>query len=161
MQSLWEVRLSSSRGMPYFFNTQTQQSVWEPPSELSPDQVNALPGAKEYLIGEDGRPAQVRASHLLVKHRGSRRPSSWKEVRYYPRPVHARMFKCVYALRCRQTSLGARKRPLLSCNSIRPRSTAPLRSSRSSRRSTLIAPRTHMAVTLDSSSPCVFVGFLR
>ncbi len=24
-------------------------------------------------------PAQVRASHLLVKHRNSRRPSSWKE----------------------------------------------------------------------------------
>lgn len=26
-------------------------------------------------------PAQVRASHLLVKHAGSRRPSSWKEER--------------------------------------------------------------------------------
>lgn len=43
------------------------------------------PGAKEYLHGEGfgGKPARVRASHLLVIHSGSRRPSSWKEVRIY------------------------------------------------------------------------------
>ena len=42
-------------------------------------------GAKRAASGEGGgggggpRPATVRASHLLVKHRESRRPSSWKE----------------------------------------------------------------------------------
>ncbi|KAA1471602.1 rotamase-domain-containing protein [Dentipellis sp. KUC8613] len=81
--STWEVRLSNSRGVPYFYNNETKQSVWDAPSELSQDQINALPGAKEYLAGGSGgeaRPAQVRASHLLVKHSGSRRPSSWKEA---------------------------------------------------------------------------------
>ncbi|TCD68301.1 hypothetical protein EIP91_011160 [Steccherinum ochraceum] len=81
--SAWEVRLSNSRGIPYFYNGDTQQSSWEPPSELSEDQVKALPGAKEFLNGGSGGGAapagQVRASHLLVKHSGSRRPSSWKE----------------------------------------------------------------------------------
>ncbi|CCL98900.1 uncharacterized protein FIBRA_00907 [Fibroporia radiculosa] len=79
--STWEVRLSTSRGVPYFYNTIDGQSIWKPPPELSQEEVNALPGAKEYLLGQpaNGRPAQVRASHLLVKHRDSRRPSSWKE----------------------------------------------------------------------------------
>ncbi|KAI0962089.1 hypothetical protein AcV7_001010 [Taiwanofungus camphoratus] len=82
MSSPWEVRISNSRKIPYFYDTQSGQSSWDPPAELTQEQINALPGAKEYLLGEgaDGRPAQVRASHLLVKHRGSRRPSSWKEA---------------------------------------------------------------------------------
>ncbi|OSX67146.1 hypothetical protein POSPLADRAFT_1042410 [Postia placenta MAD-698-R-SB12] len=59
--------MSNSRRMPYFYNVQSGDSVWDPPTELTQEQ------------GSGGRPAQVRASHLLVKHRGSRRPSSWKE----------------------------------------------------------------------------------
>ncbi|KAL0575034.1 peptidyl-prolyl cis-trans isomerase Pin1 [Marasmius crinis-equi] len=78
----WEIRLSNSRGVPYYFNSETQQSVWEPPSELSPEQVQALPGAEllnSELPKSAAKSGQVRASHLLVKHNGSRRPSSWKE----------------------------------------------------------------------------------
>ncbi|EMD31131.1 hypothetical protein CERSUDRAFT_120097 [Gelatoporia subvermispora B] len=80
--STWEVRISNSRRVPYFYNPETHESRWEAPSELSQEQIRALPGARQYLLGEGegGRPAQVRASHLLVKHRGSRRPSSWKEA---------------------------------------------------------------------------------
>ncbi|KAK7058771.1 peptidyl-prolyl cis-trans isomerase Pin1 [Paramarasmius palmivorus] len=74
--------MSNSRGVAYYFNRETQQSVWEPPSELTEEQVKALPGAE--LLGSGINPAartgQVRASHLLVKHSGSRRPSSWKET---------------------------------------------------------------------------------
>ncbi|KZV66561.1 rotamase-domain-containing protein [Peniophora sp. CONT] len=76
----YEIRMSNSRGLPYFFNTQTQQSSWEAPPELTKEQVAMLPGA--HLLsgsGGGGKPSQVRASHLLVKHNGSRRPSSWKE----------------------------------------------------------------------------------
>ena len=76
-QSDWEVRLSSTRKVPYFFNTQTQESVWEAPAELTAEQLGALPGNE--LLRPD-RPEKVRASHILVKHSGSRRPSSWKEV---------------------------------------------------------------------------------
>ncbi|KAI0081574.1 rotamase-domain-containing protein, partial [Panus rudis PR-1116 ss-1] len=73
----YEIRMSSTRGIPYFHNTQTQVSTWEPPDDLSPDEITSLPGA--HLLRGEGRPAQVRASHLLVKHRDSRRPSSWRE----------------------------------------------------------------------------------
>ncbi|KAG9019388.1 hypothetical protein FRB90_002898 [Tulasnella sp. 427] len=81
---VWEVRMSSSRRMPYFFNTETSESRWDPPSGLSDKDVASLPGA-EYLKADSQAAAkptsssQARASHLLVKHRGSRRPSSWKE----------------------------------------------------------------------------------
>ncbi|KAJ7155931.1 rotamase-domain-containing protein [Mycena crocata] len=73
--SQWEVRMSTSRGTPYFFNTETKQSSWTPPSELSEEQVNTLLAASQ----QSKKANQVRASHLLVKHSGSRRPSSWKE----------------------------------------------------------------------------------
>ena len=71
--------MSNSRGVPYFFNTETQQSTWEPPAGLSQEQIQSLPGA-HFLSGQGGA-NKVRASHLLVKHKDSRRPSSWKEVR--------------------------------------------------------------------------------
>jgi hypothetical protein len=43
-----------------------QESQWERPSEPCEEE-------------------QVRASHILVKHKGSRRPSSWKTVRPFCR----------------------------------------------------------------------------
>ncbi|KAF8257691.1 rotamase-domain-containing protein [Lactarius quietus] len=73
----WEVRLSNSRKVPYYYNTQTQESVWEAPKELTADQIKALPGAE--LLRPQAE--KVRASHILVKHSGSRRPSSWKEAK--------------------------------------------------------------------------------
>jgi len=75
--SEWEVRMSNSKGLPYFYNTNTHQSMWEQPKEMTLEEVSKLPGA-EHL--NQGRSGEVRASHLLVKHRDSRRPSSWKEV---------------------------------------------------------------------------------
>ncbi|KAM6498572.1 hypothetical protein JOM56_006520 [Amanita muscaria] len=79
---MWEVRLSKTRGVAYFYNTETEVSTWETPSELSPEQIAQLPGA-EYLSGSTDKSSskkdQIRARHLLVKHRDSRRPSSWKE----------------------------------------------------------------------------------
>jgi len=76
--------MSNSKGLPYFFNSQTRESSWDPPAGLTEEEVKQLPGAKEHLggrgKGNDAHAGQVRASHLLVKHRDSRRPSSWKEV---------------------------------------------------------------------------------
>ncbi|KAF8167502.1 hypothetical protein B0H34DRAFT_19512 [Crassisporium funariophilum] len=80
--NLYEVRMSSSKNLPYFFNTQTKQSSWDAPPGLTEEEIGNLPGAKEHLAGGKAggsHPGQVRASHLLVKHSGSRRPSSWKE----------------------------------------------------------------------------------
>ncbi|KAG8852494.1 hypothetical protein FRB96_008682 [Tulasnella sp. 330] len=87
MSTPWEVRMSASRGMPYFYNPETKQSSWEAPEGLSPSEVKQLPGAAKYLSGDRAaalaaaqQDGKVRASHLLVKHSGSRRPSSWKET---------------------------------------------------------------------------------
>lgn len=69
--------------MPYFYNNLTQESVWEPPSDLTEAEILALPGASHLGLG--GKPTkEVRASHILVKHSGSRRPSSWKEASTSP-----------------------------------------------------------------------------
>ena len=70
--------MSGTRGVPYFYNSVTKTSVWESPEDLTAEEIAKLPGA-EHLT----RPAKVRASHLLVKHSGSRNPSSWREVWCY------------------------------------------------------------------------------
>merc|ERR1712241_971433 len=59
----WEKRMSRSNGKEYYLNLHTKQSQWEVPTE---------PAQPDY---DD----KVQASHLLVKHKDSRRPSSWRE----------------------------------------------------------------------------------
>lgn len=78
----WEIRFSNSRQLPYFYNASTGTSTWERPDDVPEDEVASLPGAQYLQIGNSGAPDKVRASHLLVKHRDSRRPSSWKEVSF-------------------------------------------------------------------------------
>lgn len=76
--------MSNSRGLHYFYNVETRESRWDAPPELTEAEIQQLPGGAQYIKGSAPAPApegQVRASHLLIKHRGSRRPSSWKEVR--------------------------------------------------------------------------------
>ncbi|GAA94023.1 hypothetical protein E5Q_00670 [Mixia osmundae IAM 14324] len=80
----WGVYFSRTHQRPYFRSSVTNESLWEAPPQLSREQIASLPGA-ELLTG--GKPApkvpssseKISASHLLIKHRGSRRPSSWKE----------------------------------------------------------------------------------
>ncbi|KAK6905696.1 peptidyl-prolyl cis-trans isomerase NIMA-interacting 1 [Kwoniella mangroviensis CBS 8886] len=82
----WEVRFSNSRQIPYFYHAEKGLSTWEPPTEISQEQLHQLPGASKYLKGQGasgpasgGKDGQVRASHILAKHSGSRRPSSWRK----------------------------------------------------------------------------------
>ncbi|CAO3678454.1 unnamed protein product [Rhizopus stolonifer] len=56
----WVMRHSRTYNMDYYYNTVTKESKWDAPA----------------LKGEIDR---VRASHLLIKSKESRRPSSWKE----------------------------------------------------------------------------------
>ena len=53
-------------GHSYYLNIYTKESQWETPT--SPAERETGPG-----------PSKVQCSHLLVKHKGSRRPSSWRE----------------------------------------------------------------------------------
>ena len=75
--------MSSTKKLPYFFNRETMQSTWDAPRELSATEINQLPGAEHLKGVKSSHEDQVRASHLLIKHSGSRRPSSWKEVGVY------------------------------------------------------------------------------
>ncbi|KAK0554583.1 peptidyl-prolyl cis-trans isomerase Pin1 [Tilletia horrida] len=91
-ESQWEIRFSKTHGLPYFYNSATNESAWEPPAELTADQIRKLPGA-QYITqasnaGSSGGD-KVRARHLLVKHAKSRRPSSWKETNITRSPEEA------------------------------------------------------------------------
>lgn len=60
----WRVKESSSRpGVFYYINKYTNETQWEKPSRPA----------------SAGGEAQVKVSHLLVKHNQSRRPSSWRQ----------------------------------------------------------------------------------
>lgn len=58
----WEERMSRSSNRPYYFHVATGVSRWERPNEST-------------LVERE----KVRASHILVKHKDSRRPSSWRQ----------------------------------------------------------------------------------
>ncbi|OJJ85048.1 peptidylprolyl isomerase ESS1 [Aspergillus glaucus CBS 516.65] len=81
----WEVRHSNSKNLPYYFNPATKESRWEPPSDTDTEKLkmymalhhSASGGRVEGSGQGDGK---IRCSHLLVKHRDSRRPSSWREA---------------------------------------------------------------------------------
>uniref|UniRef100_A0A6M2DS65 Peptidyl-prolyl cis-trans isomerase n=1 Tax=Xenopsylla cheopis TaxID=163159 RepID=A0A6M2DS65_XENCH len=62
----WEKRLSRSTGQHYYLNVYTKESQWDVPD-------------KPAEAGSQEGPDTVQCSHLLVKHKGSRRPSSWRE----------------------------------------------------------------------------------
>uniref|UniRef100_A0A1A9UHS2 Peptidyl-prolyl cis-trans isomerase n=1 Tax=Glossina austeni TaxID=7395 RepID=A0A1A9UHS2_GLOAU len=63
----WEVRTSRSTGLTYYLNIYTKESQWDLPTEPAKKEISA------------SGPSEVRCCHLLVKHKGSRRPSSWRE----------------------------------------------------------------------------------
>jgi len=66
LPSGWEKRVSRSTGQTYFLNLLTKESQWDVPTEP------AQPASSK------GGPDKVECSHILVKHVGSRRPSSWR-----------------------------------------------------------------------------------
>ncbi|KAK4041088.1 hypothetical protein C8A01DRAFT_34822 [Parachaetomium inaequale] len=81
----WEVRHSQSKNLPYYFNAADKVSRWEPPAGTDTDKLKLYMAAYHSNkglaagTGEDRQPGKIRAAHLLVKHRDSRRPSSWRE----------------------------------------------------------------------------------
>lgn len=83
----WEVRHSNSKNLPYYFNASQQLSRWEPPAGTNTEKLK-LYMATHHSASEirpepyamNGNEGKIRASHLLVKHRDSRRPSSWREA---------------------------------------------------------------------------------
>lgn len=72
----WEVRWSNSKNLPYFFNSDLKESKWEPPAGSDAETLRAYITANFQQTAPAGK---IRTAHLLVKHKDSRRPSSWKE----------------------------------------------------------------------------------
>lgn len=83
----WEIRESRSRHIPYYYSPSLSQSSWEPPAGTDSDKLKkymaenytSAPSSDSTESGNGAGEEKIRASHLLVKHRESRRPSSWKE----------------------------------------------------------------------------------
>ena len=63
------MHVSLGAGMTYYLNIYTKESQWDVPTEP----------AKPAAGSGSGGPDRVQCSHLLVKHAGSRRPSSWRQ----------------------------------------------------------------------------------
>ncbi|KAK8046233.1 putative parvulin (peptidylprolyl isomerase) [Apiospora saccharicola] len=83
LPSGWEVRHSNSKNLPYYFNAAEKISRWEPPAGTDTEKLKrymALHHSTSASQGGAQKPAdKIRAAHLLVKHRDSRRPASWRE----------------------------------------------------------------------------------
>jgi NIMA-interacting peptidyl-prolyl cis-trans isomerase 1 len=65
--TVYEERWSKSKQRVYYLNTETKESTWDKPEDGE-------------IIPYKPDTTQIAASHLLVKHNGSRRPSSWKQA---------------------------------------------------------------------------------
>ncbi|KAK8110853.1 peptidyl-prolyl cis-trans isomerase ssp-1 [Apiospora kogelbergensis] len=83
LPSGWEVRHSNSKNLPYYFNAAEKISRWEPSAGTDTEKLKrymALHHSTSAPGGAPQKPAdKIRAAHLLVKHRDSRRPASWRE----------------------------------------------------------------------------------
>lgn len=91
------MRRSNTKNLPYYFHPATKDSRWEPPAGTDPIVLKNYMAANHSSKGiststfsqsQDG--TKIRAAHLLVKHRDSRRPASWREARITRSPEEAR-----------------------------------------------------------------------
>lgn len=79
------MRHSNSKNLPYYFNPATKESRWEPPAETDSETLKRYMGQyhtanlHSEAAQQPNLEGKIRAAHLLVKHKGSRRPSSWRE----------------------------------------------------------------------------------
>jgi NIMA-interacting peptidyl-prolyl cis-trans isomerase 1 len=74
----WVIKISTSKNHPYYFNAATQDSRWEPPEGSDADKLKSYLAAHGPGSTAAAESNKVRAAHLLVKHRDSRRPASWR-----------------------------------------------------------------------------------
>ncbi|KAL4807354.1 hypothetical protein BDV18DRAFT_116088 [Aspergillus unguis] len=124
----WEVRHSNSKNLPYYFNPATKESRWEPPADSDMDTLKVYmatyhSGTPAYPDGSSQGEGKIRCSHLLVKHRDSRRPSSWREAEITRSKEEAREILRGHQERilAGETSLGDLATSESDCSSARKR----------------------------------------
>lgn len=122
----WIVKWSTSRNLPYYFNTQTRDSRWDPPDGTDTEvlksyMANNHSAANPRTEAMDASDGKIRAAHLLVKHKESRRPSSWREANITRSKDEALKIITGYAeqIRSGQTTLGALAASESDCSSAR------------------------------------------
>ncbi|KAI9815546.1 MAG: protein kinase ssp1 [Pycnora praestabilis] len=136
----WEVRHSNSKNLPYYFNSNTKESRWEPPTGTDTEKLKSYMAAHHST--STTRPSastnsasattngptsnnegKIRASHLLVKHKESRRPSSWREAEIMRSKEEAMSTVLAHEARIRagQASLGDLAVTESDCSSARKR----------------------------------------
>ncbi|KAH7329520.1 hypothetical protein B0I35DRAFT_46642 [Stachybotrys elegans] len=129
----WEVRHSNSKNLPYYFNAVDKVSRWEPPPGTDTEKLKHYMAANHSArVGHPGGSAsaagnvpegKIRAAHLLVKHRDSRRPSSWREAEITRSKDDARVIIEAHEKRIRDgsISLGDLATTESDCSSARKR----------------------------------------
>jgi peptidyl-prolyl cis-trans isomerase NIMA-interacting 1 len=80
--------MSNSKNLPYYFNPDTKESRWEPPEGSDTAKLkdymartHSSAGINRAAAATNGSDGKIRAAHLLIKHRDSRRPASWREAK--------------------------------------------------------------------------------
>ena len=111
----WEIRMSNSKNLPYYFNPKSQESRWEPPDGADLDTLKVYM-AKNYTSsamkpkttnGHGGD--KIRCAHLLVKHKESRRASSWRQAKINRTKDEAREILRGYEERIKAGQIGLRQ----------------------------------------------------
>jgi len=120
------VRHSNSKNLPYYFNFAEKNSRWEPPPGTDTDKLKVY--MAKYHSGSNGaaegaQPGKIRAAHLLVKHRESRRPMSWRESEITRSKDEAREIINGHEQRIKsgEISLGELAKTESDCSSARKR----------------------------------------
>lgn len=124
----WEVRHSNSKNLPYYFNESQKQSRWEPPPGTDTEKLkeymaknHSAPEIRPDAGAINGKEGKIRASHLLIKHKDSRRPSSWREAEIKRTKEEAMSIILGHETRIRsgQTTLGNLAISESDCSSAR------------------------------------------
>ncbi|MCJ1368920.1 Peptidyl-prolyl cis-trans isomerase NIMA-interacting protein 1 [Loxospora ochrophaea] len=128
LPSGWEVRHSNSKNLPYYFYAATKESSWDPPADTDSEKLKAY--MAQHHSSDTIRPdlpapkeGKIRAAHLLIKHKDSRRPSSWREAKITRTKEDALdiLLKHEATIRSGQKSLGDLAVTESDCNSARKR----------------------------------------
>lgn len=119
------MRHSNSKNLPYYFNHKTHESRWEPPEEADTEKLKIFMAQHHSSANGriDGGNDKIRAAHLLVKHKDSRRPSSWKQANITRSKEEAIQMLQGYEeqIRSGQKSLGDLAMSESDCSSARKR----------------------------------------
>jgi NIMA-interacting peptidyl-prolyl cis-trans isomerase 1 len=122
--------MSNSKNLPYYFNPESLESRWEPPEGADFEKLKVYmatnytsSGINSKANGSGASGDKIRAAHLLVKHRDSRRPSSWRESKITRSKEEARQILQGYEERIRsgETTLGDLAVSESDCSSARKR----------------------------------------